>query len=114
MIKTGGANVSCVEIEETLLRHPGLKAALAVGIPDEKLGEMVVVCAVPHEDVSVGEDDVRDFLRGRVATYKIPRRVLFFDEDELSVTGNAKIRSDALRQLAICRLSEVSRPDHAR
>jgi fatty-acyl-CoA synthase len=104
MIKTGGANVSPVEIEETLLRHSGLKAALAVGIPDEKLGEMVVVCAVAHDGVSLDEDDVREFLRGRVATYKIPRRVLFFDERELSLTGNAKIRSDELRKLAIDRL----------
>ncbi len=105
MIKTGGANVSPVEIEETLLRHPGLKAALAVGIPDEKLGEMVVLCAVAHEGATVGEDDVRDFLRGRIAAYKIPRRVLFLDENELSLTGNAKIRSDELRKLAMKRLS---------
>jgi acyl-CoA synthetase (AMP-forming)/AMP-acid ligase II len=108
MIKTGGANVSPVEIEETLLRHAGLKAALAVGVPDDKLGEMVVLCAVAHDGVPVDEDDVRDFLRGRVATYKIPRRVLFFDEGELSLTGNAKIRSDELRKLAMERLSATS------
>jgi fatty-acyl-CoA synthase len=105
MIKTGGANVSPVEIEETLLRHPALWAARAVGVPDEKLGEMVVVCAVAHEGAAVDEDDVRGFLRGRLATYKIPRRVLFFDEHELSLTGNAKIRADDLRALAMRRLS---------
>lgn len=108
MIKTGGANVSPVEIEETLLRHPGLKAALAVGVPDAKLGEMVVLCAVAHDGVSIDDDDIRSFLRGRVASYKIPRRVLFFDEDELSLTGNAKIRSDELRKLAMRRLSVTS------
>jgi len=105
MIKSGGANVSPIEIEETLLRYPRLKAALAVGVPDDKLGEMVVLCAVAHDEASVDEDDVRRFLRGRVASYKIPRRVLFFDEDELSLTGNAKIRSDELRKLALQRLS---------
>src|SRR5262249_20244227 len=110
MIKTGGANVSPVQIEETLLRHPGLKAALAVGIPDAKLGEMVVLCAVAHDGVPVAEDDVRDFLRGRIATYKIPRRVLFFDEAELSLTGNAKIRSDELRKEALPRLSVTACP----
>jgi fatty-acyl-CoA synthase len=67
-----------------------------------------VLCAVAHDGVSVDEDDVRNFLRGRVASYKIPRRVLFFDEDELSLTGNAKIRSDALRKLAMERLSVTS------
>ena len=44
---------------------------------------------------------------GRVAAYKIPRRVLFFDEDELSLTGNSKIRGDELRKLAMQRLSVV-------
>jgi acyl-CoA synthetase (AMP-forming)/AMP-acid ligase II len=69
---------------------------------------MVVLCAVAHDGVSVDGDDVRGFLRGRVASYKIPRRVLFFDEDELSLTGNAKIRSDELRKLAMQRLSVTS------
>jgi fatty-acyl-CoA synthase len=51
---------------------------------------------------------VRSFLRGRLASYKIPRRVLFFDEQELSLTGNAKIRAEELRALAMGRLSAVS------
>jgi fatty-acyl-CoA synthase len=112
MIKTGGANVSPVEIEETLLRHPGLWTARAVGVPDEKLGEMVVVCAVAHGGADIDENDVRGFLRGRLASYKIPRRVLFFDEHELSLTGNAKIRAEDLRALAMRRLadSEELRP----
>jgi fatty-acyl-CoA synthase len=108
MIKTGGANVSPVEIEETLLHHPELWTARAIGIPDEKLGEMVVVCAVAHEGAEVDEEDVRSFLRGRIASYKIPRRVLFFDEHEVSMTGNAKVRPEELRALAIQRLSVSS------
>ncbi len=112
MIKTGGANVSPVEIEETLLRHPALVVARAVGVPDARFGEMVVVCAVAHEDAAVDEGAVRAFLRGKIASYKIPRRVLFFGEDELSRTGNAKIRTEELRDLALSRLaaSEVSNP----
>jgi fatty-acyl-CoA synthase len=100
LIKTGGANVSPVEIEETLLRHPGLKAAAVVGVPHETLGEMVVVCAVAHEGSTVDEDDVRAFLRGRIASYKIPRRVVFVSDDDLTLTGTAKIRTDELRALA--------------
>ena len=106
MIKTGGANVSPVEIEETLLRHPGLKRRWRSGVPHQTLGEMVVVCAGrAQHGAAVDEDGVRDFLRGRLAAYKMPRRVLFFDEDELSLTGNAKIRGDELRKLAMQRLS---------
>jgi acyl-CoA synthetase (AMP-forming)/AMP-acid ligase II len=104
LIKTGGANVSPVEVEEALLRHPGLKAAVAVGVPDPLLGEVVVVCAVPHAGAAVGEDDVRAFLRGRLAGYKIPRHVLFVDEADLSFTGNRKIRARELRRLAAARL----------
>jgi fatty-acyl-CoA synthase len=104
LIKTGGANVSPVEIENELLRHPGLKTALAVGVPHDTLGEVVVVCAVAHPDRGVDEDDVRRFLRGRLASYKIPRHVLFFDETDLVLTGNAKIRADDLRRLAAGRL----------
>jgi fatty-acyl-CoA synthase len=109
LIKTGGANVSPVEIENELLRHPGLKAAFAVGVPHETLGETVVVCAVAHLDRGVDEDDVRAFLRGRLASYKIPRRVLFFGEDDLVLTGNAKVRTDDLRRLAAERLAAERR-----
>jgi fatty-acyl-CoA synthase len=69
----------------------------------------VVVCAVAQPGREVDEDGVRQFLRGRIASYKIPRRVLFFDESDLVMTGNAKIRSQDLRRLAAARLTEGSR-----
>ena len=106
LIKTGGANVSPVEIENELLRHAGLATALAVGVPHPLLGEMVVVCAVAQPGSGVDEAGVRDFLRGKLASYKLPRRVLFFAEGELVLTGNAKIRTDELRRLAAARLAE--------
>jgi acyl-CoA synthetase (AMP-forming)/AMP-acid ligase II len=106
MIKTGGANVSPVEIETALLYHAGLKAGLAVGVPHETLGEMVVVCAVRHDGATVDEPSVREFLRGRIASYKIPRRVVFVTDADLDTTANAKIRSEALRALAIDRLRD--------
>jgi acyl-CoA synthetase (AMP-forming)/AMP-acid ligase II len=106
LIKTGGANVSPVEIETELLHHPDLHSALAVGVPHETLGEVVVVCAVAQSGRDVDEAGVREFLRGRIASYKIPRHVLFFEDHELSMTGNAKIRSEDLRRLAAERLRE--------
>lgn len=116
LIKTGGANVSPVEIENELLESPDLACALAVGVPHETLGEIVVVCAVAKHGHEVSEDDVRDFLRGKLAAYKLPRRVLFFDEGELTLTGNAKVKSDDLRRLAIARLEPDSQggATHAR
>ncbi|HEV2686382.1 MAG TPA: fatty acid--CoA ligase family protein, partial [Actinomycetota bacterium] len=105
MIKTGGANVSPVEIEMELLHHPQLKAAGAVGIPHDTLGQMVVVVAVRADGANVDEENVRGFLRGRIASYKIPRRVIFIDERELSLTGNQKIKPEDLRALAGARLA---------
>ncbi len=105
MIKTGGANVSPVEIDNELLRHPGLHSAVAVGVAHPTLGEIVVVCAVAQPGAHLDEDGVREFLRGKLASYKLPRRVLFFDEEELTLTGNAKIRADELRKLATERLA---------
>jgi len=81
LIKTGGANVSPVEVETALLHHPDLKVAHAVGVPDALLGEVVVVCAVAHDGAAVNEEDVRRFLRRRLASYKIPRHVVFVTED---------------------------------
>jgi acyl-CoA synthetase (AMP-forming)/AMP-acid ligase II len=66
---------------------------------------MVVLAAVVHDGASVSEADVQEFLRGRIASYKIPRRVLFFTEADLVQTGNAKIKTTALRSLAVARLA---------
>jgi acyl-CoA synthetase (AMP-forming)/AMP-acid ligase II len=104
MIKTGGANVSPVEIEMELLHHPALIAAGAVGVAHETLGQIVVVVAVPQDGARVDEADVREFLRGRIASYKIPRRVVFIREDELTLTGTRKIKPEDLRTLAAARL----------
>ncbi len=113
MIKTGGANVSPVEIEMELLHHPKLKAAGAVGVPHPTLGQMVVVVAVPREGAHVEEDDVREFLRGRIASYKIPRRVVMVREEELTLTGNQKIKPEDLRALAAARLGAEATHDSA-
>ncbi len=111
LIKTGGANVSPVEIEKELLHHPDLHSALVVGVEDALLGQVVVVCAVAKAGRRVDEDGVRDFLHGRMASYKIPRHVLFFEESELVLTGNAKIRAQDLRRLASARLRMATGPD---
>src|SRR5690242_7941259 len=100
IIKTGGANVSPREVDEVLAQHPGVEAAQTVGVPHETLGEIVVACVVAHEGVSLEAEEIRSFLRERLASYKVPRRVLFFRPDEITLTGSAKIKSADLRDLA--------------
>jgi fatty-acyl-CoA synthase len=105
LIKTGGANVSPVEIEQALDRHPDLRVAIPVGVGHPTLGEVVVLCAVAVEGRRVDEDAVRRFLRERLASYKVPRRVLVFEASELAYTGNQKVQVEPLRQLALARLA---------
>ncbi|MEN8182516.1 MAG: class I adenylate-forming enzyme family protein [Myxococcota bacterium] len=104
LVKTGGANVSPLEVEAALSGHPALRAALAVGVPHPTLGEALVLCAVAAEGVDPTEDDVRTTLREHLAAYKVPRRVLFFQPDELSFTGTQKIQLGPLREAALARL----------
>jgi fatty-acyl-CoA synthase len=105
IIKTGGANVSPREVDEALIEHSGVKVAQTVGIPHQTLGEVVVSCVVPHNDVILDTKQLLAFLRERLASYKVPRHVLFFREDEVAVTGTAKIKTGELRQLAAKRLA---------
>ena len=104
IIKTGGANVSPLEIDGVLAGYPGLQIGRTVGVPHDTLGEIVVSCVVPHSGATLEEAAIRDFLKERLASYKVPRRVLFFREEELSMTGSAKVKSGLLRELAAKRL----------
>ncbi len=105
IIKTGGANVSPLEIDAVIRDCPGVKITQTVGVPDELLGELVVACIVPHADVTLDEEQVRSFAKDKLASYKVPRRVLFFAEDELATTGSSKVKTADLRKLAAARLA---------
>jgi fatty-acyl-CoA synthase len=108
IIKTGGANVSPLEVDEALATHPNVKVAKTVGLPHETLGEVVVACVVPRDGAHIEAEAVQSHLRERLASYKVPRHVLFFGDDDLKLTGSDKIRLDELRDLAATRLqSEI-------
>jgi acyl-CoA synthetase (AMP-forming)/AMP-acid ligase II len=115
LIKTGGANVSPVEVEAALAKWGVFQTALVVGVPHPTLGEVVVACAVPKGHTPPPtEDEVRQYLRTRLASYKVPRRVLLFDKETLSFTGNDKIQLAPLRALAVERLRAESTQDQRR
>ena len=105
IIKTGGANVSPREVDDALIAHSGVKVAQTVGVPHHTLGEVVVGCVVPHDGTILDSEQLLAFLRQRLASYKVPRHLLFFSEDEVAVTGNAKIKAGELRELAAKRLA---------
>ncbi|CAN7337043.1 class I adenylate-forming enzyme family protein [Phenylobacterium sp. LjRoot225] len=100
IIKTGGANVSPVEIDSIIQDCPGVKVSQTVGVPHDTLGELVVTCIVPHAGANLDEETVRNFAKQKLASYKTPRRVLFFAEGDLQLTGSAKVKTADLRSLA--------------
>lgn len=107
MIKTAGANVSPAELERVIIAHfPDIKLSRAVGVPDERMGQIVVLCAVLKEGASLTEDEIREGLREKVAPYKVPKRVLFFEDGEIPMTGSGeKIKYSELGDLVRKRLA---------
>ena len=106
MIKTRGANVSPVEIERQLEGYTPLRIGVPLALPHPTLGEAIILCAVRGEGEPVSEEDVRSHLRSKLASYKVPKRVLFFSAEELSLTGNQKIQLEPLRRAALARLEQ--------
>jgi fatty-acyl-CoA synthase len=101
MIKTAGANVSPVEIESKLSLWGRLKVAAVVPIPHPLVDEAVVLCAVPHHDETVTEEDIVGHLRTVLASYKVPTQVLLVDEADLTHTSSGeKLKSPDLKRLA--------------
>jgi fatty-acyl-CoA synthase len=99
IIKTGGANVSPLEIDSIIKDCPGVKFTQTVGVAHETLGELVVTCIVRHDGATLDEDTVRAFARLKLSSYKVPRRVLFFGAADLPLTGSAKVKTGDLRQV---------------
>jgi acyl-CoA synthetase (AMP-forming)/AMP-acid ligase II len=108
LIKTGGANVSPLEIENALGSRSDIKLALAVGVPHPVLGEVIVLCVVPAAGAELAAGELRSFLRGQLAAYKVPRKVLFFAPKDLQFTGTQKVQVGPLREAALARLEAES------
>lgn len=100
IIKTGGANVSPEEVDAAIARYPGVKRSQTVGVPHETLSEMVVSCIVPVDGEVLDEAEIITYLKQYLASFKLPRRVLFFKEEDFALTGNEKIKASEIRQLA--------------
>ena len=104
MIKTGGANVSPLEVDDIVANIPGVKRTQTVGVPDDLLGEMVVTCIVPVDGATLTEAEIVAQLKKEIASFKVPRRVLFFTDEDYALTGNEKVKASTVRDLATARL----------
>jgi acyl-CoA synthetase (AMP-forming)/AMP-acid ligase II len=106
MIKTGGANVSPVEIELQLHAFEPVKLARVIGVQDDRLDQIAVLCVELKDGAAATELDITSFLRERLASYKVPRKVLFFPAGEIPLNrSGTKVQNARLAQMAKDRLS---------
>lgn len=99
MVKSGGINIAPAEIEETLMRHPGVRSAYVIGVPDPQLDEILVAVVIPHPGAQPGADELRQFCRQELAAYKVPARFRIATEEELPLTSTGKLQKMKLYTL---------------
>ena len=96
MVIRGGENVYPREIEEFLYRHPKVQDVQVVGVPDRKYGEELCALIIPRAGQKPTEQEIRDFCKGQIAHYKVPRYVRFVDSFPMTITG--KIQKYLMRE----------------
>jgi fatty-acyl-CoA synthase len=102
MIIRGGENVYPREIEELLYTHPKVRDVQVIGVPDPKYGEEICAWVCLREGQPATEEEIRDFCRGQIATFKIPRYIRFSTEFPTTVTG--KIQKYRMREMSVTEL----------
>jgi len=104
MVIRGGENVYPREIEEFLYQHPAIADVQVIGVPDAKYGEEICAWVKLKEGSRLTEAELREYCRGKIATYKIPRYVRFTDEFPMTVTGKVQkfmMRDTSTEELAL-------------
>ena len=97
MVIRGGENVYPREIEEFLYRHPAVSDVQVIGVPDAKYGEELCAWIVLKQGQQVDAEAIRDFCKGKIAHYKVPRYIRFVDGFPMTITG--KIQKFAMRDI---------------
>jgi fatty-acyl-CoA synthase len=95
IIISGGENISSLEVEEVLYRHPLIREAAVVAAPDEKWGEIPCAFIVLKDDAVLTEEEITQFCKQNMAGFKIPKKILF---QELPKTSTGKIQKNLLRE----------------
>ncbi|HET7776175.1 MAG TPA: acyl-CoA synthetase, partial [Azospira sp.] len=97
VIISGGENISSIEVEDTLYRHPAVMAVAVVATPDPKWGEVPAAFVELKEGASVTEAEIIEFCREHMARFKVPKKVIF---GPLPKTSTGKIQKYVLREMA--------------
>ena len=92
MLKLGGENVATLEIDGLLLTHPAVKIAQVVGAPHDRLGEVPAAFIELSEGAHCGEEEIIEFCRNNIASFKVPRIVRFVEQWPSSATKIQKFK----------------------
>ncbi len=101
MLKVGGENVAAAEVEAVLARHPGVRLAQVIGIPDARLEEVPAAYVEPENGARPSEEELIAFVREKIASFKVPRHIRFVDEWPMSAS---KVQKFKLRQALMAEL----------
>lgn len=104
LVIRGGENIYPREIEEFLYRHPKVQDVQVVGLPDKRYGEELCAWIITKPGQTVTADEIRDFCKGQIAHYKVPKYIQFVDAFPMTVTGKIqkfKIRDEMKIQLGL-------------
>jgi fatty-acyl-CoA synthase len=110
MIIRRGENISPRKIEEFLYTHDKVREVQVIGVLDRKYGEAVCAWIQLRDGATATAEELRDFCRGQIATYKIPRYVRFTSEFPMTVTGKIqefKMREISVEELRLARVTEM-------
>ncbi|MFZ6862629.1 AMP-binding protein [Undibacterium sp. Ji67W] len=97
MVIRGGENVYPREIEEFLYRHPKIQDVQVIGVPDQKYGEELCALIIVRPGEQLEEQEIRDFCKGQIAHYKVPRYLRFVSEFPMTITG--KVQKFKMREM---------------
>jgi acyl-CoA synthetase (AMP-forming)/AMP-acid ligase II len=98
LVKTAGANVSPIEVEGVLLAMPEVQEASVLGLPDESMGQVVCAVVVLQPGASLSEEELRTRCRAAMSAYKVPKRWVFLDVEEVPYTASDKVDKPELRE----------------
>jgi acyl-CoA synthetase (AMP-forming)/AMP-acid ligase II len=90
MLKVGGENVDPVEVEALLLQHPAVNQVKVVGVPDPRLQEVACACVILEPEAQAAPEALLAFCHGKIASFKIPRYVLFVKEYPMTSSGKVQ------------------------
>lgn len=106
MIIRGGENIYPREIEDFIFTHPKVAEVAVFGIPDEFYGEEIMTWVQCHAGETMSEQELRDYCKGNIAHFKIPKYIWFVDEFSMTVTG--KLQKFRMKEMALEKLKTIS------